>query len=152
MFGDCGFSAAAGAGDEDPCVAVALFTGECRGVNLRRIEMVVAGERWDEFTAAGAGLEFPSVIAAGDALAVEPAFAEGNAAMRAAIAHRKNGTIVATTQHEWNAEQHGFGQFVFAQRVCAQSGVPVVIEERGAWALDGNARLCCGDEWHFASP
>ena len=113
-------STGARTGDINPGVAVALFAGKGSGVDARGVEMVVARERRNQLAASAAGFKLPAVVAAGDAIAVEPAFAERNAAMRATVAHRKNAAIAAAAQHQRKSEQHRRCQLAFAQRVGAQ--------------------------------
>ena len=85
------------------------------------------------------------MIFAGDVIAVEPAVAQGNAAVWTTVAHGKDAAIGAAAQDQRNVEQHGFDELVGAERVCPQSRVPVVIKQRGGRALNWDAGFggCC---------
>src|ERR1700739_3120630 len=142
------FSTGAGTSDIHPGVTVALITGEGGRIDAGGVEVVVAGERRDQLATAAAWLELPAVIAAGDAIAIKPTFAEWDSAMRATVAHGEDASIAAAAEHKRDAEEHRLYQLAFAESVGAQRGVPVVVDESRAGALDGHSGFACGDERH----
>ena len=129
-------------------MAVALFAGKSGREDAGGVEVIVAGERGNQLATAAAGLEFPSVVAAGDAIAVEPTFAEWNPAMGTAVAHGEDATVGAAAKHQRNPSSIAVDQLSPAQRVCAEGGIPVVVEEGGAGALDRHSCFGCGDQRH----
>jgi D-aminopeptidase len=84
----------------------------------------VAGERGNQRALAAAWLELPAVIAAGDAVAVEPAVAERNAAMRATVAQAKTRPSARRPSTSGMSSSMAGGQLAGAQRGrCAGPGV-----------------------------
>ena len=96
-----------------------------------------------------ARLEFPTVVATGDVVAVEPPIAEGNATVWTAVAHGKDATIVASAENQRDIEEHGRRQLTAAKFVGPESRIPVVVQEGGSGALDGRARFGSCYEGHL---
>src|SRR5208337_2310427 len=94
--------------DVNPNMAIALLTGKCGGINARRVERILAGEGRDFPALPRHRLEGPAVILASHLPTVKPPVGERNATMRTGIAHGEVFSDGSASQHQRNAQQHGF--------------------------------------------
>ena len=81
------------------------------------------------------GVEFPSVIAALDLLAVKATVGERHAAMGAGIAQGESFAVSIPADYERGFEQHDFVQSVTGEFAAGNSAVPESVEHKRVRSL-----------------
>jgi len=108
-----------------PSVSIALDHRKHVRIDLRRHQMIEAGQRRNLFAPPAARLKPPAMILALHRLSIEPTRRQRNPSMRTQIPHRKQRSIALPPHQHRNPQQHRHRRIAALQSLRTQRRIPI---------------------------
>jgi len=108
-----------------PCKSIPLLTRKRTGINLRRVQRLMARQRRNLLALPAARLKPPSVILASHRLPIEPPSRQRNPPMRTQITHRKQPAAPFPPQQQRNPKQQHLRRLTLTEVANAQRRIPI---------------------------